>query len=146
MNGSTELLLLRLGLIAVMFAFLAAIALSMRSAMAAEAAPRPRPVARRWRLVVVAPGESGLTRGAEFPLAGTMLIGRDARAGIVIQDGSVSTRHASIERGGAGWKVVDLGSTNGTLIDGRPIDQRGAMLHGGEQVTFGAVVLQILEG
>lgn len=143
--GPTELLVLRLGLIAVMFLFVAIVALTLRGGLAVSVGrsvqgARPR---EAWRLVVVAPGDSGLKRGAAFPLAGTMLVGRDARAGIVIPAGSVSTRHASIERVTGGWKVTDLGSTNGTFVNGRGVDGNGAVLRGGERLTVGGVELQL---
>lgn len=142
--GPTELLFLRLGLIAVMFLFVAIVAITLRGGLRASAS---RPVARgarsAWRLVVVTSGDSGLKRGAEFPIAGTMLLGRDARAGIVIPAASVSTRHASIERVTGGWKVSDLGSTNGTFVDGRGVDGNGAVLRGGERLTVGGVELQL---
>jgi hypothetical protein len=142
--GPTELLVLRLGLIAVMFLFVAIVAFTLRGGLRASAS---RPIARAarpaWRLVVIAPGDSGLKRGTEFPIAGTMLLGRDARAGIVIPAASVSTRHAAIERVTGGWKVSDLGSTNGTFVDGRGVDGNGAVLRGGERLTVGGVELQL---
>ncbi|MEO8539771.1 MAG: FHA domain-containing protein [bacterium] len=146
MSGPTELLILRLGLIALMFGFLAMVALTLRGGLARGVARRPSETRGAWRFVVISPGESGLRRGAEFALAGTMLIGRDARAGIVIPDGSVSTRHASIERVAGGWRVIDLGSTNGTLVNGRQIPPDGAVLRGDEKVSFGSVVVQLSSG
>lgn len=143
--GPTELLILRLGLIAVMFLFVAIVALTLRGGLRA-ASVRGRVQAQpraAWRLVVVAPGDSGLKRGSAFPLAGTMVVGRDPRAGIIIPAASVSTRHASIERVTGGWKVSDLGSTNGTFVDGRVIDGNGALVRGGERLTVGGVELQL---
>ncbi|HNM76789.1 MAG TPA: FHA domain-containing protein [Tepidiformaceae bacterium] len=142
--GPTELLLLRLGLLGIMFAFVAIVALTLRGGLSAARKPATdRPGRREWRLVVVSPGDSGLKRGAEFPLAGTMLLGRDARAGIVVPAASVSTRHASIERVSGGWRITDLGSTNGTLVNGRAVHPDGALLRGGERVTVGGVELQL---
>lgn len=144
--GPTELLILRLGLIAVMFIFVAVVALTLRGGLGAATEPRAaRGRARStWRLVVVSPGDSGLKRGADFVLAGSMLVGRDGRAGIVIPAASVSTRHATIERVTSGWKVTDLGSTNGTFVDGRGVDGRGVVLHGGERLMLGGVELQLV--
>lgn len=145
--GPTELLLLRLGLLGIMFAFIAIVAFTLRGGLATARKPAAeRPARREWRLVVVSPGDSGLKRGAEFPLAGTMLLGRDARAGIVVPAASVSTRHASIERVAGGWRIADLGSTNGTFVNGRGIGPEGAVLRGGERVTVGGVELQLLSG
>ncbi|MGB4863206.1 MAG: FHA domain-containing protein [Tepidiformaceae bacterium] len=144
MTGATELLLLRLGLIAVIFVFIAVVSLSLRGSFAmplrsTQGSARPR----NWRMVVVGPGESGLARGAEFALAGNMLIGRDGRAGIILPDASVSTRHATVERAGGAWRLADLGSTNGTFVDGRRIGERGVTVRRGAKLTFGNVVLQL---
>lgn len=145
MSGSAELLTLRLAMIGVIFLFVLVAALILRSSL--------RPVSVRQagaatrlvsgpRLVVLAPAGTGLEPGADFQLAPEMHIGRDAANGIVLGDASVSGRHALLTRTARGWKLVDLGSTNGTLVDGRRIDGRGAPLRGGERVTFGAVVLR----
>ena len=144
MTGATELLMLRLGLIAVIFVFVAVVALSLRGSLAmparrAASAQRPR----RLTLVVMSPGESGLARGARFELAGNMLIGRDGRAGIVIPDASVSARHATIERLDRGWRVSDLGSTNGTFVDGKRVGEKGASVRPGAKLAFGNIVLQL---
>lgn len=147
MTGATELLVLRLALIAVIFAFAAVVALSLRGSLAPRAA---QPVAgarqRGWRLVALSTGESGLARGTQFSLAGTMLIGRDNRAGIMLPDASVSARHATIERVAGAWRVTDLGSTNGTFIDGRRIGEGGATLRPGQKLALGSVVLQLESG
>ena len=142
-----ELLVLRLALIAVVFAFVSAVAISLRSGLAPVRAAAPSPAAPRrqrgWRLVVVAPGDTGLAPGAEFSLAGSMTIGRDMSAGIVLGDSSVSSHHAAIERVQGGWRLTDLGSTNGTSVGGRPIGPGGAVLKGGEKIGLGAVVLRL---
>lgn len=144
MSGPGELLVLRLGLIAVIFVFVAAVALSLRGGLRSAHAPAPAGRrALRWRFVVLTPGETGLARGAEFVLAGSMVIGRDGRAGIVLPDSSVSVRHASIERSGPGWQLTDLGSTNGTFVEGRAVGRQGVILKARERVAFGNVVVQL---
>ncbi len=144
--GPTELLTLRLGLIAIMLVFLAVVALTMRGGLASATRRTSRPAQQSWRLLVLAPGDSGLQRGFAFPLAGTMLVGRDGRSGVVIPAVSVSARHASIERAPDGWRLVDLGSTNGTFVNGRRVDDAGAILGGGERITIGSVELQLVPG
>jgi hypothetical protein len=141
-----ELLLLRLALIVVIFAFVAIVAVALRSGLAPiAAAPSSAAPGRQrgWRLVVVAPGDTGLAPGVEFAVAGTMTIGRDMSAGIVLGDPSVSSHHAAIERVQGGWRLTDLGSTNGTSVGGRPIGPSGALLKGGEKISLGAVVLRL---
>ncbi len=145
MTGSTELLVLRLALIALVFVFVLAIALTLRSSLAparptSAASPARRP---SWRLIVVAPGDTGLAPGTEITVAGSMTIGRDPDAGVVLGDPSVSGRHARIERVQGGWQLTDLGSTNGTSANGRPVGPAGVLLRGGERITLGAVVLRL---
>jgi hypothetical protein len=144
--GPTELLLLRLALIVILFAFVSLVAFTLRKGLVIAPTTERRRGGENWRLVVISPGDSGLRRGSEFPVAGTMLIGRDRRAGIVIPDASVSTRHASIERTATGWKLLDLGSTNGTLVEGHPVSAKGAALLGNERISVGVVVLQLVSG
>jgi len=144
MSSGTELLLLRLGLILIIFAFVFVVAQTMRSGLRLPAGSPQRDVqARRGpRLVVVFPGETGLAPGEEFPVAGVMSLGRDASNGIVLPDPSVSTRHAELARRRDDWRLTDLGSTNGTSVNGRPVDGRGVALRGGEQITLGTIVLR----
>jgi pSer/pThr/pTyr-binding forkhead associated (FHA) protein len=61
----------------------------------------------------------GPGKGAEFPLSGDeILIGRDPGADIAIDDASMSRRHALILRRGGRFFLRDLGSANGTYLDG----------------------------
>ena len=146
MSGSTELLVLRLALIAILFLFLLAAAFAMRSGLQRPVAAPARSAARRAsrgpKLVVLSSANTGLPAGTEFSLAGEMTIGRDASNGIILGDVSVSGRHAAIQETGRGWRIADLGSTNGTLVNGRSLDGRAMLLRGGERISCGAVVLQ----
>ncbi len=141
MGSSDELLLLRLGLIAVLLLFLIAVALVLRSGLApgGPRVQRPAPARPRARLVVVAPALTGLAVGSDFELIGETSLGRDANSGIVLSDPSVSGRHALLQRTDRGWLVRDLGSTNGTEVAGRPSGTRGLLLRDGEQLTIGSV-------
>ena len=146
MSGSNELLLLRLALIGIIFLFVLIAARTMRSGVRSTmVAARPRQAAPRlagMRLVVTSPGETGLAPGAEFAVAGTMTLGRDADNGIVLGDASISNQHARMERVRDGWRIVDLGSTNGTFVNGRGVGGGGVVLRGGEQISLGAVTLR----
>lgn len=143
MGAEAELLALRLGLIGIILAFVLVVAMSMRSGVRVAAVAPARPAERRTaRFVVVFPGDTGLAPGTELPVAGVMSIGRDPGNGIVLSDASVSTRHASIERTREGWRLSDLGSTNGTTVRGRPVEDDGARLVGGEQIAFGNVIVR----
>lgn len=71
-------------------------------------------------------------------------VGRDCR-GLVLDDPQISRRHLSLQASGRHVRVTDLGSTNGTLVDGRRI--HGEQLVGrGEVVRLGASTIVIWEG
>ena len=66
---------------------------------------------------------------------GPWSVGRSQENDIVINDPNVSRRHARISRADNGFVVEDLGSTNGTMLDGAPIDRE--RIEGGDELTFG---------
>jgi pSer/pThr/pTyr-binding forkhead associated (FHA) protein len=97
-----------------------------------------------WRL---APGRYlAIPDGDEvvvLPLGRMTRIGRRATADIVIDDNSVSRRHALVlERAGAPV-IADDRSLNGVYVNGRRI--REARLHHGDEVQIGARVMRFLE-
>ena len=58
--------------------------------------------------------------GEQFPLQGTCTIGRLPENTMAINDGEVSRRHAIIHaQGDGGYYMVDLGSRNGTILNGQ---------------------------
>jgi hypothetical protein len=73
----------------------------------------------------------------KYPLEGRgpWSVGRSQENDIVISDPNVSRKHARISRADNGFVVEDLGSTNGTLLDGAPIDRE--RIEGGDELTFG---------
>jgi hypothetical protein len=73
----------------------------------------------------------------KYPLEGhgPWSVGRSQENDLVINDPNVSRRHARISRSDGGFVVEDLGSTNGTLLDGAPIDRE--RIEGGDELTFG---------
>ena len=82
----------------------------------------------------------------EFPLApGDNLIGRDAAVPVRLGHPSVSRRHARIRIDDARAVVDDLGSRNGTFVDGRRIDPHiGCDLRNGTILGIGSVTLQVV--
>jgi len=97
-----------------------------------------------WRL---APGRYlAIPDGDEvvvLPLGGLTRIGRRASADIVLDDSTVSRRHALVlERGGAPV-IADDRSLNGVYVNGRRV--REAPLHHGDEVQIGDRVLRFLE-
>lgn len=78
----------------------------------------------------------GPYRGREFAFGSDVVsLGKAPQNDIPLSDGTVSRRHAEIRREGRGCLLVDLGSTNGTFLDGSEI--REAFLRSGSVVTLG---------
>ncbi|WP_141726517.1 FHA domain-containing protein, partial [Actinacidiphila rubida] len=50
-------------------------------------------------------------------------LGRDPQGDLVLEDARVSWRHATIRRGERSWVIEDLGSTNGTFVQGQRVQQ-----------------------
>ena len=69
-------------------------------------------------------------------------VGRAAACDLPIQDPTVSRRHAELELAGAGVRVRDAGSTNGTYLDGVRVTD--ALATPGSRVTFGKVDFEVL--
>ncbi len=102
---------------------------------------RPREVGPRLRVLGGPPGAAG----REFALEGPVVtVGRRADQDIVLIDPSVSRSHARIELGPAGVVILDLGSTNGTVVNGQRLRGSRATLRGGERIEIGTVVLEFL--
>ena len=88
---------------------------------------------RRASFVVL----GGLDVGAIIEIAeGTMVIGRDVECGLVLRDDGISRRHVEVERVATDTlRVRDLGSTNGTFVDGRRITE--AVIRDGGKLLLG---------
>jgi FHA domain len=69
------------------------------------------------------------------------LVGRDPGCDVVVADGSVSRRHAKIQRRGEGYTVVDQGSANGTFIDSQRVAE--VTLRNGQELRFGAIAFTV---
>lgn len=69
-----------------------------------------------------------------------MVVGRGEECDLRIVDAQVSRLHCRIEPSREGWVVVDLGSHNGTLLGGKPVDRQ--LLRDGDQLEVGSAILQ----
>lgn len=88
------------------------------------------------------PGTIVMPSGDRIALKeGKNLIGRLADCAVVVSDGNTSRHHAQIHRAGSGFVITDLGSTNGTFVNGEQLiaDHR---LADGDIITLGSVNLR----
>lgn len=103
----------------------------LRDHVAEAVRARFRPV-----LVVI----SGDSVGVRAKVEGNMLVGRDPGADLMLPDAGVSWHHAMIEDRGDSHVVVDLGSTNGTTVNGRRLSE--APLQHGDKIVFGKTTVR----
>jgi len=81
---------------------------------------------------------NGPVAGHEIELAARLLVGRGPLAELSLDEPSVSRRHAAVFQSGEGYMVEDLGSGNGTRLNGQRLRQP-ALLRDGDEVKFGSV-------
>src|SRR5438270_426556 len=88
-------------------------------------------------------GIAGPFRGTTFSLRdGEVSVGREASNDLWIADASLSRRHCMLNGNGETFSLRDLGSRNGTLVNGVPVDEK--RLSHGDQITVGGSVLVFL--
>ena len=129
------LLLIRLLFVALLYLFLFAI---MKTGIGAVRGQRKRE--RTWSLSVEK-GPKEL-RGVSIVVRGPVFVGRNPGAATVIGAGYVSGRHARFSLMGQNLFVEDLGSTNGTAVNGQFINEPTA-LRNGDTVNVGDVAIRV---
>ncbi|HEX2697866.1 MAG TPA: FHA domain-containing protein [Anaerolineales bacterium] len=88
---------------------------------------------------------SGPTPGATFSLEGDQLvIGRDSSSGVAINDAEVSRKHARLTFQGGKYVIEDLGSTNGTFVNGQRLASP-TVLKSGDVVSLGEQIVLMYE-
>ncbi len=98
---------------------------------------------QKYRLLV----NKGPEPGNVFELTSvSMVIGRDPMAEITINDPEVSRRHARLIGTLSGYRIQDLGSTNGTFIDGIRLGGEPLDLEVGQVISIGDGVALVYQG
>ena len=83
--------------------------------------------------------------GAAIPLAGsTIVIGRSSECDVRLTSSRISSRHCELRHEGNWWRVIDLGSKNGTRVNG--VDVKDQMLWPGDVLTLAEFYRFRLEG
>jgi len=108
----------------------------------APTSPAPRPGGRSYVLRFI----SGKYQGGEFPIAADkqILIGRSSDLDMVLVEDMVSRKHARIAMQTDQIWIEDLGSTNGTFVNGEKIKR--ARLKEGDRVLIGTSILKLIAG
>lgn len=112
--------------------------------LAHATSPRPTPVihprgSRSPRRLVLLEGVGP----TQVELEGSeAVIGRDPGCDVMIPDSSVSHRHARVYQSDGQWLVEDLGSTNGTYFNDRPLT-RPMLIRMGDKISVGRSVLEV---
>lgn len=115
-------------------------------AAAAQRHPAPATTQRRSAppataaLVVVAPHAAA---GRRYELTDELTLGRASGCHIAVEDTYVSQVHARVFRRDSAFYVEDLGSTNGTFLDGRTVSGP-ALVEPGSRVQVGSTVLELV--
>lgn len=85
-------------------------------------------------------------KGSTWEADEVLRVGRMLDLELVLTDDSLSRQHAEMTRTDAGWVVRDLGSTNGTFLNGTAVGRAGQLLREGDILQCGNVLfaLQLL--
>ncbi|MEW6430718.1 MAG: DUF4388 domain-containing protein [Myxococcota bacterium] len=88
---------------------------------------------------------SGKYQGGEFPLKGDkqIIIGRSSELDMVLVEDMVSRKHAKITLSGGKITIEDLGSTNGTFVNGEKV--KTARLKEGDRILVGTSILKLVK-
>jgi Protein of unknown function (DUF3662)/FHA domain len=113
-----------------------------------EPEPEPAPIGVTQTVSAADAARGGLAHAADalvvdgrrYTLTGPLTsIGRSSACDIALDDASASRRHAELRRRGGKTVLVDLDSTNGTLVNGRRV--REAPLRAGDRITIGTTTI-----
>lgn len=141
-DRETALLVLRLAVAASLYAFLIGLFIILwrdLRAAASESAARGRSYGR---LVVIAADGTGLPEGTVFPLQPVTSLGRAPTNTVALPDSYASGEHALLSLRGNQWWLEDLGSRNGTFLNGVPITEP-VVASAGDIISIGRVQLKV---
>lgn len=133
--------LLRILFLALLYAFLFAVVRVLLRDLRSAARGR----GELGRLVVLASPRAEPPAGASFPLDAIATLGRDVNNAIVVDDPFASTDHAVLTFRGRNWYIEDLDSTNGTFVNGVPVETV-APLGFGDEIQVGEVRFRLDRG
>ena len=114
-----------------------------RTATPGTTPTKPRPARRRTRsgkaVVIVEPRDH---KGERFDITDELTMGRAAGCNVTVDDTYASQLHARLFHRDGALHVEDLGSTNGTYVNGRKVDAPTAVKRG-DRIKVGATVFEV---
>jgi pSer/pThr/pTyr-binding forkhead associated (FHA) protein len=131
--------ILRLGFVALIYGFFFLIARALWRDLRSTVSTAGTPLGR---LVVVASPEGQPAPGTSLPLDAVTTLGRDVNNTVVVDDAFVSADHAMVTFRGRIWFLEDRRSTNGTFLNGQPVQGEVPMGYG-DEIQLGAVRLRL---
>jgi hypothetical protein len=131
--------LVRLLFLGLLYLFLFRIARALVGDLRAAAR---EPGAELGRLVVVTSPAGEPAEGTSLALDAIATIGRDVNNAVVVEDQFASAEHAILTFRGRAWYIEDLGSTNGTFVNGSPVEDV-VPLGFGDVIQVGQVRLRL---
>lgn len=142
MSPEVILLLLRLLSAAVLLAFLGLFAWLIYKDLQVTTAVLNQKQQTSGHLRVVANGKAEPAVGTLLALRPITSMGRAQNSTVVIDESYVSQEHALLLERGGQWWLEDLGSRNGTLLNGVPLTET-AVVSSGDMITIGTVQLKV---
>jgi len=98
-----------------------------------------------WGLEVLDAGRTDLSVGACLPLRDPFTVGRSGSNDVTLDDDWVSGQHLRLTRQNGAWLAEDLGSTNGTRVNGNPFKGM-TRLKVGDTLQLGRVTFRVVDG
>lgn len=150
MSSAVLLFLARVLLLLLLYLFLYLVVQALRRDLRASTrrAPAGSPPAASplaaLGLELVDAGRTPLPAGERFPLHDPLVIGRSAANDITLDDDWVSAQHVRLRRYNGSWLAEDLGSTNGTRLNGQAL-KGAAPVHAGDVLDLGRVKFRVIE-
>ncbi len=106
-----------------------------KTIISTDVAPTATSGRKRAQLIVVA----GANVGEMYDLKGTLIIGRGREADIRVQGDGISRKHARLRLSGENAVLEDLGSTNGSFVNGEKVSSR--VLADGDKIQVGTATI-----
>lgn len=135
MTPEVTLLLIRALFVLLLYLFLAQLLVLLRRDLVLAAQ------SGRARLVVLDAPAAALVPGTAFEVLSGDRIGRSPVVEVALGDEYASAEHARLVLRGGTWQIEDLGSTNGTFVNGHRL-RRTQRLHPGDTLQIGRTILR----